>query len=214
MSLATARKTDHYTWSDYQCWPDDQRWEIIGGDAFDMSPAPLTRHQAIVGELHLQIATFLKSHKCKAFVSPTDVKLSEEDVVQPDLLVVCDQTQVKRTHIEGPPALVVEVVSEATLVHDRVHKFRLYARAGIPEYWIVTPYPHLIEVYELRGEHYVLSGGYSENEAVLSRSFHELALDMRRIFDFPLEDGEKVKMVREAHPSYGAGSPAANAAAK
>jgi len=203
MSLATARKADRYTWSDYQGWPDDRRWEVIGGDAYDMSPAPLTRHQTIVGELHLQLATFLKGHKCKAFVSPTDVRLSEEDIVQPDLLVVCDQAQVKRTHIEGPPALVVEVVSEATLMHDRVRKFRLYARSGIREYWIVTPYPHLIEVYELRGEDYVLSGGYTEEDALLSRAFPDLRLDMKRIFDFPLEAEEKVKMVKESHPPYG-----------
>ena len=203
MTFAAVKKAHRYTWSDYREWPDGQRWEIIHGEVFDMSPAPLTRHQTIVGELYLQLATFLKGHKCKAFVSPTDVKLSDDNIVQPDLLVVCDKDQVKRTHIEGPPALVVEVVSEATLMHDRVRKFRLYALSGILEYWIVSPYPHLIEVYELRGQDYALSGGYTKEDALLSRVFPDLKLDLNRVFDFPLDAGERVEMIKESHPPYG-----------
>jgi Uma2 family endonuclease len=204
MSTATAQKEPRFTWADYRNWPDDERWEIVGGEAYDMSPAPLTRHQRIVGELTGQMYAQFKGHRCRVWQSPINVKLSEEDIVQPDLLVVCEPDQVKRTHIEGPPALVVEVLSEAGLFHDRVRKFRLYERRGVGEYWLVTPYPHQIEVFALQNGRFVLAGGYAVGDALSSPLFPELHLDLDRIFDFPLDPGEKVEMVKEGHPAYAA----------
>jgi len=132
--------------------------------------------------------------------SPTAVKLSDQDIVQPDLLVVCDERQITRTHIEGPPSLVVEVISEATLMHDRVRKFRLYAQSGVKEYWIVTPYPHLIEVFNLHKGSYVLVGGYGKEDMLVSPTFPTLKLDLARVFDFRLEADEKVDVVKESRP--------------
>ena len=45
-----------YTWADYLTWADDERWVIIGGDAYAMTPAPGLNHQAVVSELHRQMA--------------------------------------------------------------------------------------------------------------------------------------------------------------
>jgi Uma2 family endonuclease len=205
MSTATAYNDHSFTWSDYRVWPDDERWEIVGGEAYDMSPAPLTRHQLILGELGGQMYEHFKGHRCRVWPAPVDVKLSDEDIVQPDLLVVCNPEQIQRTHIEGSPALVVEVLSESSLFHDRVRKMGLYARFGVREYWIVTPYPHLIEVYELEGDAYKLRGGYSKGDKLASPSFPELILDLDRVFDFPLAPGEAVKMVKEGRPHYAAG---------
>src|SRR5262245_54809384 len=130
-----------YTWRDYQLWQDDQRWEIIGGNAFAMSPSPATRHQRISIALSSALFSHFRGKRCQPFEAPMDVKLSDEDIVQPDILVVCDPNQVKTTHIEGAPALVVEILSPSSLAHDRVRKMNLYARFGVPELWIVTPYP-------------------------------------------------------------------------
>ncbi|HAS83573.1 MAG TPA: Uma2 family endonuclease [Verrucomicrobia bacterium] len=202
MSTAIAYKDSTFTWSDYRSWPDDERWEIVGGEAFDMSSAPLTRHQLIVGELTGQMYAHFKGHRCRVWPAPVDVKLSEEDIVQPDLLVVCDPAQIQRTYIEGAPALVIEVLSEASLFHDRVRKMGLYARSGVREYWLVTPYPHLIEVYELAGDAYTLRGGYTRDDTLASPSFPALHLDLASVFDFPLAPGEAVKMVKEGRPPY------------
>ena len=202
MNTAMAAKARRFTWSDYRGWPDDERWEIVGGNAYDMTPAPLTRHQLIVSELHFQLASFFKGHSCKALVAPLDVKFSEEDIVQPDVLVVCNPKQVKSTHIEGPPALTVEVLSEASQFHDRVRKLRLYARFGVREYWIVTPYPHLIEVFNLDGKAYKLRAGYTRGDKLVSPSFPGLTLDLERVFEFPLESGETADMIKEGHPPY------------
>ena len=149
-----AYKNKRYTWSDYQQLPDDERWEIIGGEIFDMSPAPSMRHQSIAGELFRQMANHLHGKPCNPFIAPADLKLSDEDVVQPDLMVVCDQNQIKESHVEGAPALVVEILSPSTQGHDRKRKMALYARAGVKEVWLVSPLPPGIEVFLLDGATY------------------------------------------------------------
>jgi Uma2 family endonuclease len=132
------------------------------------------------------------------------VKLSDHDVVEPDLFVVCDPGQVKRLHIEGPPALIVEVLSDSTLRHDRVTKFRLYEQAGVKEYWLIHPYPSLLEVYVLSRGRYRLHGGCERHEKPKSPSFPDLDVDLGAVFGFPLEPGEAATMVHESVPPYAA----------
>ena len=100
---------DHrHTWTEYRTWPDDERWEIIDGVAYNMSPAPSTRHQAIVGNLFAYLHRHLAGKGCRPLMAPTDVRLSETNVVQPDILVVCDPAPIMASHIEGAPDLVCE----------------------------------------------------------------------------------------------------------
>ena len=68
---------DRYTYADYKTWPDDERWELIEGVAYNMSPAPTYKHQLLVGELHRRIANYLDGKSCKALVAPFDVRLPE-----------------------------------------------------------------------------------------------------------------------------------------
>ena len=100
-----------FTWDDYRDFPDDEYWEIIRGEAFAMTPAPSTRHQKIVMELAGEMHSHFKGGRCELYPAPTDVKLFNTDIVQPDILVVCDSTQIKKTHIHGPPSLVIEIPS-------------------------------------------------------------------------------------------------------
>ena len=199
---AAARQTG-YTWSDYRTWDDDQRWQIIGGDAYAMTPAPATRHQRLVARLFRQMDRFFRGKACEVLLSPVDVKLSDEDIVQPDLVVVCDRGKIKPTHIEGAPTLVVEVLSPSTALLDRTRKMALFARSGVKEVWLITPYPWLAEVFVLDGQTYRLSGAFSKEDTLTSPTFEGLRLDLKRVFDFPLEPGEEIQMVKEARPLYG-----------
>jgi Uma2 family endonuclease len=200
MSEAARRLT--YDWDDYRSWEDDQRWEIIGGQPYAMTPAPTSRHQQIVTELATQIVNVLKGKPCRAFVSPIDVKLSRDDLVQPDVIVVCDEGKILRTHIEGAPDMVVEVLSPSTALHDRVHKMSLFARFGVKEVWLVTPYPWLVEVFALEGGSYRLAGYHSRDDSVTSPTLPAITIDLTPVFDFPLEPGEEIEMVKEGHPPY------------
>ena len=90
MRTSLAIKHDRFTWADYRSWPDDERWQIIDGEAYAMSPAPTTRHQMLVTRLTRHWANLLDGKRCQVYPVPTDLKLSDVDVVQPDLLVVCE----------------------------------------------------------------------------------------------------------------------------
>jgi len=197
-----AYKNKHYTWNDYRQLPDDEHWEMIGGEMFNMSPAPTTRHQSIVGELYLQLGLYLRGKPCKPFIAPTDLKLSDEDVVQPDLMVVCNKDQIKESHLEGAPDLVVEILSPSTQSHDRKRKMALYARTGVKEVWLISPLPPGIEVFLLDGATYRFMGMYQLADQFKSPSFDELELDLDALFDFPLEPTPEVYVVKENEAEY------------
>ena len=159
MPPSTQPRDRRYTWTDYQTWSDDERWEIIDGVAYNMSPAPSTRHQAIAGNFFSCLYRQLTGKSCRPFMAPTDVRLSETDVVQPDILVICDPGKITPSHIEGAPELVVEVLSPSTSAKDLREKKWLYQRSGVREYIVVDPLEFYVQRFLLSGE-----GRYGEPE--------------------------------------------------
>ena len=192
-----------YDWNDYRSWDDDRRWEIVRGEACAMTPAPSVRHQRVQRELTVQLTASFKDRPCEVFPAPTDVKLSDEDVVQPDISVVCDPEKVKRTHIEGAPTLVIEILSPSTSAFDRTRKLRLYARSGVTEVWLITPYPWLAEVLALKGDCYQIAHVYERDDTLESVVFPELRIALAEVFNYPIDPDERVDMVKESHPPYG-----------
>lgn len=197
-----AHSYEHYTWGDYRSWTGDERWEIIGGRAFAMSPSPGFRHQEICVGIGTELRAFLKGKPCRTLLAPMDVKLSDADVVQPDILVVCDPRKIAETHIEGPPDLVVEIASPSTASRERTLKLILYAKHGVKEYWIVTPYPHLVEVLLLDGETYRIHRVFTAADTLTSPTLPGLEFALEGVFDFPIPDDERIDEVREATPPY------------
>lgn len=156
MSKPLQRSHGH-TYADYLGWDDDRRWELIDGEAFAMSPAPGSVHQAVSMELSGQIWDFLRDKPCRVFTAPFDVRLArgvESDqgvttVVQPDLAVICDPTKIDGAGCLGAPDWIVEILSPSTAAHDQLRKRQLYERHGVREYWLVHPIEHLVWVYRL-----------------------------------------------------------------
>jgi Uma2 family endonuclease len=131
------------TFEDFLLLPDDgRRHEIIDG-VHHVTPSPNTRHQRLVQRLYLALGGHLASHpkQGEAFIAPLDVVLSFYDVVEPDLVVVAGRQSdiVTEQNIQGPPALVVEVLSKGTRVRDEHLKRKLFDRGGVVEYWLVDP---------------------------------------------------------------------------
>jgi Uma2 family endonuclease len=147
---------ERYTYRQYKTWPDDQRWELIDGAAWMMS-SPTERHQMITGRFFGELYSFLKGKTCAPYVAPFDVLLprSDEDdeevdsVVQPDVMVFCDRSRIRKANARGAPDLVVEILSPSTSKKDQNDKFGLYERAGVREYWIVDPAALSVWVYRL-----------------------------------------------------------------
>jgi len=193
-----------YTWDDYTSWPEGTRIELVDGRAYAMSPGPSARHQWVAGLIFGEFLRCLAGKKCTPFMSGTDVHLSDHDVVEPDLLVVCDPRQIKESHIEGAPALVVEVLSPSTALHDRKRKMALYAARGVQEYWIVTPYPPMVEVYSLDGGRLFSSATYGEEETLYSDAIPAISIDLSKVFTFPVPPDDRIQLVEESIVPYGA----------
>ena len=202
MSATSTAQNLPFTWDDYRSWGDEQRWEILDGEAYAMSPAPTTRHQYVHREIFSALCAHFRGRKCSAFSSPIDVKLSDVDVVQPDIVVVCRPEQIKRTHVEGAPTLVVEILSPSTAQRDRGVKMDAYAEAGVREVWLVTPWPPCVEVFVLDGPTYRRHAAFLETQTLKSPTFPELAVELAPAFDFPLEPGEEPPVVREPPGHY------------
>ena len=144
---------EYYTYADYCTWNDSERWELIEGVPYMMSPAPSPIHQGISREIAGQLYNFLKGNPCKLFAAPFDVRLNadkaDDTVVQPDLLVICDSSKIDDKGCAGAPDLVIEILSPSTIRLDRIIKFRLYQKAGVREYWIVDPETQSIQTCTL-----------------------------------------------------------------
>lgn len=143
------------TYSDLEAFPDDGLCrELIDGELI-VSPSPKTRHQALSGRLHLALGNHVAQHGgAQVYYAPLDVLFSQSNVVEPDLMVIPDAQKeiVGEKNIQGVPALLIEIVSNPRL--DRVRKRDLYARYGVPVYWIVDPDADRIEVYSIDGDRY------------------------------------------------------------
>jgi Uma2 family endonuclease len=196
--------TPKYTCKDHASWKDAQRWQLVGGEAYLMSPGPTSRHQSITMELARQLANHFRGKTCRVFGAPLDVRLSEVDVFQPDLMVVCHPEQIRSGHIQGPPSLVVEVLSPASAWLDRCEKLEAYARAGVQEYWLVTPWPSLVEVLALDAGKYRVERVCRKEDTLVSVAFPELQVTLADVFDFPPEPGERLPIVREEGVDYSA----------
>jgi len=158
--MPTAFKPKEWTYRDYLGFPEGGplRYEVIDGELY-MTPAPNIRHQEIVERLLRKIGNFLEENPVgRIFVAPCDVVLSPDplQVVQPDLVYVSKERAgiVTAQNIRGVPDLVVEILSEGTMLRDRREKFRLYERSGVPEYWIVDQEENTVFVYRLREGRY------------------------------------------------------------
>jgi len=132
----------NYTVADYQLWQGD--WQLIDGVAIAMSPSPFGPHERIISRLSFEIQSATRSGKCPCEVyTALDWIMNENTVVRPDLMVVCGQ-QPER-HLERPPVLVVEVLSESTRRMDLIAKREHYREQKVPHYLIIDPIDLSIE---------------------------------------------------------------------
>lgn len=181
-----------YTYGDYLTWPEEERWEIIDGIPY-MQSAPSWQHQSISLELSRQFANYLLDKSCKAFTAPFDLTIPEENkkeedstnVVQPDLVVVCNKEGLKGTGYCGIPSLIIEISSPSTTRRDKVLKFNKYEKAGVKEYWIVEPEGKFISVFILQDTmRYGRPETYTEENKIKVSIFSDLEIDLNPVFAF------------------------------
>lgn len=146
------------TYEDYLLFPedDDLRHELIEGE-HEVTPAPGRRHQQVLQRLNRVLDGFVNARGLgEVYFAPFEVKLSNWNALQPDLLFVSRARAEAFTDrgIDGPPDLVVEVLSPSTRKRDQTRKLAVYEKHAVPEYWIVDHERRRVLVYRLRGERY------------------------------------------------------------
>jgi Uma2 family endonuclease len=159
-----------YTYSDYLEWEGPERYQLIYGDALMMA-SPSVTHQALLMELSTQFNVFLRGKPCRVFAAPLDVRLfpeednSDETVVQPDLLVVCDKNELAASSVNGPPDFVLEIFSPSNTSKELLLKFQAYLEAEVREYWVIYPEERKVLVHLYENGHY-LSTVYKKNASI------------------------------------------------
>jgi Uma2 family endonuclease len=181
-----------YTYRDYCGWPEEERWELIDGVAYDMSPAPSRKHQELSREIGRLIANFLEDKPCRVYFAPFDVRLprfrEEPDdavgtVVQPDIVVVCDREKLDDRGCRGAPDWIIEILSPATAVKDLKVKHALYERHGVRELWFVHPIDRTVMVFTIGPDKaYGKPRFFGPQDKVRSEVLPELSIDLKAIF--------------------------------
>lgn len=152
----TGKKQGEYTLEDYYALPDERRVELIDGVIYDMS-APTLLHQLIGGKVFVMIQSFIEKNggKCLPLYAPVDVRLDCDDktMVQPDVLILCDESKRTKRYIMGAPDFCLEVLSKSTRRKDCIKKLQKYTDAGVKEYWIIDPYAKTLLVYHWKDDY-------------------------------------------------------------
>jgi len=181
MGLAALRTEDlpHYTYNDYVQW--EGRWEIIRGIPYAMAPLPSKKHQRLSQKIAHRLEELLKNcPRCSAYL-PLDWQITEDTVVQPDNLVVCDENE-EDDILLVPPVLVFEILSPSTSRKDRTLKYQLYQEAGVTYYCIVDPETQSAEVFVLRESEYRAVEDSQEGKINFDLGPCSIAFDFREIF--------------------------------
>jgi Uma2 family endonuclease len=171
------------TVDDYMRLPEGTFAELIEGEIF-VTPSPGFDHQQVIGELFVALREYVRSREAGALaMAPLDVYLPSGDVVQPDLVFVATGNRSAiQQWVRGVPDLLVEVVSADRPERDRIVKRDLYARNGVPEYWIVDPETRSVEVLVIESGRYVPHGYFEAGDSLTSRSLPGFALPLEGVF--------------------------------
>jgi Uma2 family endonuclease len=137
--------------------------ELLNGELIQM-PSPVTLHQRLLLRTARKLEAIIPNGE--VFVAPLDVYFDELNIPQPDVMWVAEgsRCQILEKRLQGPPDLIVEILSPGTVTNDRKSKFRLYQQYGVREYWIIDPVESLIEIWQWVNGKFQLVDIYSRDE--------------------------------------------------
>jgi Uma2 family endonuclease len=172
-----------YTVEDYLRLPEGAPFQLIHAKLVYM-PAPTVQHQRIAGRLYAALFAFAESAQCgEVLMSPVDVQLDAQHVLQPDLLFVSSgRLGIIGDRVTGAPDLVAEVLSPATAAYDKIGKRLAYGRAGVQEYWLLSPEERLVEVFVQRGGELVWQAALSLGDTLRTPLLPGWSLGLERLF--------------------------------
>ena len=182
--MVVAKPAAKLTYEDYRNTPEDERYELLDGELL-MTAAPNIAHQRVSGRLELRLRAFVEEMDLgEVFDAPTDVVLSDTDVVQPDILFVSEDRSdiITADNVQGAPDLVVEVLSPTTARRDWRIKLDLYSKHEVREYWLVDPQTEIVWVLLPNEGSLEVANIYGEGDTLASSILEGFTLDLNEIF--------------------------------
>ena len=172
------------TYQDYAKTPDDERYELIDGELL-VVPAPNIAHQGSHASLGSLMWSFVRQHDLgRVFLAPTDVVLSDTDVVQPDVLFISKEREhiISEANIQGAPDLVVEILSPSTSSRDWREKRQLYAEHGVGEYWTADASNKVVYVMLLKNGVLEIVETYASGDVLTSPTLKGFEVSVDDLF--------------------------------
>ncbi len=181
--MTQIRSDKNYTVEDYMKLPEGAPYQLINGKLIHM-PSPFVIHQEISANLLFELMLFVRTNKLgKVYAAPLDVHFDEDNVFQPDLLFISNESSyLIDKWVNGAPDLVVEILSKGTASKDRAEKFTVYAKYGVKEYWIIDADLKTLELYVHEHEQLVLKHIFKHNETLNSYLLEGLKVELSNIF--------------------------------
>lgn len=189
MATTAIQKRKNWTYDDYVTLPDDLNiYEVIDGELF-MAPAPTTKHQIVSINMERKLDNYVKKQDAGIILhAPIDVFLSTNTpltIVQPDIIFISKNNMsiIMEKYIQGPPDLVIEILSPATIRKDRITKMKVYALNNIKNLWLIDPEAQTLEAFELDDQKtYRLVTGISNNEEFKPSLFPDLTISLNELW--------------------------------
>ncbi|MGE5558819.1 MAG: Uma2 family endonuclease [Bacillota bacterium] len=176
-----------FTYEDYLKLPGEPgfHYEVLEG-MLVKEPSPNVPHQRISRRLQRILEDYFweKNPGGEIFDAPLDVTFHDITVVQPDLLYVSgeDKEIIKEARIDGPPTLVVEIMSPSSGRRDRLQKMRIYQKAQVQHYWLVDPDEKTFECFALKDGVYALVASGMDQDAVEHPDFKGLSISLKDLW--------------------------------
>lgn len=182
-----AEPTKRFTYQDYLELPEEPgyRFEILEGMLIK-DPSPNVLHQRVSRRLQRILEDYFweVDPAGEIFNAPLDVTFHDTTVVQPDVFYVSGEQKriVKNARIDGPPTLIVEVLSPSSSRKDRLQKLRVYQKVQVQHYWLVNPEEKTLECFSLRDGSYSLVTAGMDEDVVEHPDFAGLSIALKALW--------------------------------
>lgn len=184
MSPALQKEIERITLKEYEVLPSDERVEVFDGFVYNMA-SPSIIHQTMSMELSTVINNYIKGKNgaCRVFSAPIDVKLSDEPltIVQPDIMIICDQSKLDGKRCNGAPDFIIEIVSPGNASDDYIRKLYYYKNYGVREYWIVDPHRKIVTVNHFESDNVLVQ--YSFSSIIKVNIYDDLLINFSELSD-------------------------------
>ncbi len=173
------------TLADYEALPDDQDYEIVEGILF-VAPRARALHQIVASRLAAFLIMYVEAENLGVVVPDADLIIDAHNTyVSPDIMLFLGDRMaaIDRTDwLRVLPDLIVEVISPASTTHDQRTKRDIYARVGVPHYWIVYPQTQTMSEYVLHADGLYHERTTHAHDTFTSALLPDLHIDLPRLF--------------------------------